>query len=351
MKPSLTRDRYIRAAVLGGYPELVRKVGGDYAAMMARAGIDVAALVDPEMLISWRSFGDLLERSSLELERSSLGLDWAEAVPAPFSNYGPMGLLAKFSATLGEWCTVSRDYCRYHTNGFEVELLSSDDGADIILRFASDEIVPPSRHQMEHTLANVCGMVRSLAVFGDEAFRRVRFRHFEPEDVTAHEQLFRCPLEFGCPHYELVYAREMHDLPIEHESPILTGLFERYFHSRTGRSFAAESSILAAVGVAIPSLIGTQYCSLVHVAELLAMSPKALQRRLAKENTNFAAMLDQVRERVAAQLLSGTDAPIASIAGLLGYASAPPFTHAFKRWTGDSPRDYRKRHRAIGSGN
>jgi len=317
--------------------------------MLARAGIDVAALDDPEMLISWRSVGDLLELSSLELERSSLGLDWAEAVPAPFSNYGPMGLLAKFSATLGEWCTVSRDYCRYHTNGFEVELLSSGDDADIILRFTSDEIVPPSRHQMEHTLANICGMVRSLAIFDDGAIRRVRFRHCKPEDVAAHERIFRCPVEFGCSHYELVYARQMHDLPIEHESATLTGLFERYFHARTGRSLAAESSILAAVAVAIPSLIGTQYCSLVHVAELLEMSPKALQRRLAKENTNFATMLDQVRERVATQLLSRTDAPIANIAGLLGYAGAPPFTSAFKRWTGDSPRDYRKRYRSDGA--
>ena len=43
------------------------------------------------------------------------------------------------------------------------------------------------------------------------------------------------------------------------------------------------------------------------------------------------------------QLLQATDNPIADIANSLGYAGASPFTRAFKRWTGMTPADWRRR--------
>ncbi|MBL8845828.1 MAG: helix-turn-helix transcriptional regulator [Hyphomicrobium zavarzinii] len=72
-------------------------------------------------------------------------------------------------------------------------------------------------------------------------------------------------------------------------------------------------------------------------------SEKKLQRLLSHEGTSFSAILDDVRRAMAVRLLSDTEAPISRIAGLLAYSTPGPFTLAFKRWTGVSPRVFRKR--------
>ena len=78
-----------------------------------------------------------------------------------------------------------------------------------------------------------------------------------------------------------------------------------------------------------------------EAADSLGVSVKKLQRLLALENTSFSDILDEVRHTIAVRLLSESDAPISRVAGLLDYSTVPPFTLAFRRWTGVSPRAFR----------
>ena len=338
-----TRDAYIRAAMLGGFAELVAGSGAAPENMLRRANISPRALTERDMLVSWHAVGELMELAAVELENPSLGLAWALAVPSPFLNFGPLGLLARFSETIGEWCAISRNYWRFHTNAYSVSLLESDSGPEMILRFAVDELVPPSRHQMEHTIGGLCRFMRVLAPIDDSRFICIRFQHLKPKDIALHERTFRCPVEFECEHNELVYHREVDSYPIEFHFEDLPDLIAHYVAARSGLSPGADISTRSTVEAVIPCLIATGFCTLVHVAELLDIGPKTLQRQLAREGTNFAELVDGGRRRIAMQLLEESEAPMASIAGLLGYARTAPFTFAFKRWTGLSPREYRKR--------
>ena len=329
---------YIRASMLGGFAPVVAHDEPAMAEILRQAGIPARALADPDMLVSWSAVGNLMEAAAVRLEQPCLGLDWARLAADPFVNFGPLALLASFHHTLGEWCVASRDYWRYHTSAYRVELLARQDGDEAILRFSADETVPPSRHQIELTMGGVCLMMRDLAEFDDEGFMRVRFQHLEPSDKTCHERLFRCPVEFGAPHNELVFRNALHDLPIRSPADHL----ERYIAARSGAIPGFDGSARAIVEAIVPSLVGTRYCTLASMATLLSMNSKKLQRTLAKQGTHFAALVDTVRERMARQILVETDVPVARIAGLLGYATTPPFTVAFKRWSGTSPREFRK---------
>lgn len=337
-----TRDAYIRAAVLAGFAELVAGRGADAADMVRRAGIPAHALAERDMLISWHALGNLMELAAVELETPSLGLAWALAVPTPFLNFGPLGLLARFSETIGQWCAISRSYWRFHTNAYAVSLMEAESGQDMILRLAVDDMVPPSRHQMEYTLAGVCQLMRMLAPIDDSRFVGVRFQHLKPDELALHGQAFRCPVEFGCCHNELVYRREVDSYPIGFQFAALPEMIARYAAARGGAGADGGGSVRATVEAVIPCLTGTGYCTLGRVAQLLGIGPKTLQRRLAGEGANFAELVDGARRRMAMQLLAESEAPMASIAGLLGYARTAPFTFAFRRWTGQAPRDYRK---------
>jgi AraC-like DNA-binding protein len=81
-----------------------------------------------------------------------------------------------------------------------------------------------------------------------------------------------------------------------------------------------------------------------QVAAALAMSDRTLRHRLAAEGTTFRALLDEVRERLAEELLVRGGLPVSEVALRLGYVEVSSFSQAFRRWKGVGPREYRARH-------
>lgn len=72
------------------------------------------------------------------------------------------------------------------------------------------------------------------------------------------------------------------------------------------------------------------------VARDLGLSERTLRRRLGAQGTSYQALLDEVRESMAGQLL-GAGLPVGVVAERLGYAGATSFIRAHRRWTGTSP--------------
>jgi len=82
-----------------------------------------------------------------------------------------------------------------------------------------------------------------------------------------------------------------------------------------------------------------------YVARLTGMNRQSLQRKLKASGTTFSSELIALKKRRASEDLIQSDQPIAEIATGLGFANPTSFTRAFRLWTGESPRQYRKRHR------
>ena len=133
----------------------------------------------------------------------------------------------------------------------------------------------------------------------------------------------------------------MRDYPTNGHLKLFKGVLDRYIRYRIRQMPVYDQTMTATVAAAIRSTIGTGRCSVDFIAHSLGVSVKKLQRLLALENTSFSDILDEVRHTIAVRLLSESDAPISRVAGLLDYSTVPPFTLAFRRWTGVSPRAFR----------
>jgi AraC-like DNA-binding protein len=83
--------------------------------------------------------------------------------------------------------------------------------------------------------------------------------------------------------------------------------------------------------------------TLQHVARALQLAPRTLQTRLERHGVTYREVLERVRCKVAQRLLSNRAVPLAEVAASLGFADQSSFHHAFKRWTGVAPGDYRRR--------
>ena len=78
------------------------------------------------------------------------------------------------------------------------------------------------------------------------------------------------------------------------------------------------------------------------VARALNVSDRTLRRHLAAEGSSFQEILSAQRFAMAAQLLTSSGSSVQDIAARLGYSDASNFGHAFRQWSGMSPRQYRQ---------
>ncbi len=85
----------------------------------------------------------------------------------------------------------------------------------------------------------------------------------------------------------------------------------------------------------------TRAFSVEQTAQALAMSVRQLQRLLKQENISFRELSEQVLFERAKILLNAVENSVLDIAFELGYSDAGNFSRAFKRWSGESPSQYR----------
>ena len=102
-------------------------------------------------------------------------------------------------------------------------------------------------------------------------------------------------------------------------------------------------TISAAIEKLLSSARDGQVANLELMADMLNLSPRTLRRRLVAEGTSFTEIADTWRFKSSLDLLAQDNSRIHEISERLGYANAPNFERAFKRWTGQTPGTYRDR--------
>ena len=81
--------------------------------------------------------------------------------------------------------------------------------------------------------------------------------------------------------------------------------------------------------------------SLTEMASEMGLTARALRHAMAKNGLTYRAALDEVRFRLSASYLRQTEMSPASIGKRLGFAAPSTFLRSFKRWSGQSPEEFR----------
>lgn len=332
---------FIRASALSGFAEFVASQGRDPIELLTRVGIDPNVLTSPDMLVSFVRKGVLLETAAQELGIPSFGLGWVLGIRPYFPNFGPMLLLAEATATFGEWIERSARYWRFHTNAIVLQVIRAPAPETIAIRIIPTELTPVPRQHMEHIAGKIVRLIRAVVADGDLNPVQVRFRHLRPADTALHEVVFRCPLEFGAGQDEILLMRDILAKPLGGREVPLEVVVEEFLRYRIGMLRRYTPGVSTSTALTIKTVLGVGICSKVFVANALGLSPRKLQRLLAREETTYEEVLDVVRMEMACELLSGATAPISAIAGMLDFSSSAALTLAVRRWTGMTPSSYR----------
>lgn len=174
----------------------------------------------------------------------------------------------------------------------------------------------------------------------DFVLAKVRARYAEPPHVAAYREHLGCESEFGQPVNELRYAASLLDKPLTFRNP-LTAAMVTEVCERLLEDARRETGLASQVYRLLMQVPG-RFDDLETLATRLDTTTRTLRRRLQQEGTSYQEILAEVRCRLAKEYLRSTRMTTEDIAEMLGFSEAANFRHAFKRWTGKSPSDFRR---------
>jgi len=313
-----------------------RAAGLDVDPLLEQAGLTLEVIEDPGLRVKVRDQIRFLNLVAKALPDDLLGFHLAQ-----HSEPREIGLLYYVSASSETMGEVLQRAARYSTIVNEGVSLSYTENDDIGITF---DYVGVSRHLDRHqiefyvtTLVRVCRQLTGQHLVPT----RVRLMHRRPYPSLQWLDFFGVEVEFGAPADEVAFAASVKHIPVISADPYLNRLLVAYCEEALSRRPATLGSFRSTVEKAIVPLLPHGKARAGEIARRLGVSRRTFARRLALEGVSFSDVLESLRSHLAERYLADESLSISQIAWLLGYQEVSAFTHAFKRWTGKTPRDAR----------
>lgn len=161
-----------------------------------------------------------------------------------------------------------------------------------------------------------------------------------PEPDCELPSLKGVPVSFGRKRMSLYWSEETSRLPFQNADPVMHRMLVEHLQTYL-ESYAVAGDLITRVTDLIDADVANSP-TVEAIANKLGMTPRTLQRRLAEHEQTFRSVFERVRRNRSVNLLLSTDLPITEIAQRTGFADLTSFEHAFRRWTGESPRRFRE---------
>ena len=196
------------------------------------------------------------------------------------------------------------------------------------------------RHQIEFwvtAILRVCRGLTGLRLFPS----RLRLTHLRKRVSAEFTEFFGDGVEFGASTDEIAFTKKAGDLPVVSADSHLNSVLVKYCEEALSQKPSHSGSFRSSVENAIVPLLPHGRAQAAEVARRLGVSQTTFARRLASERLTFTSVLESLRFDLAKRYLAEESLSISEVAWLLGYREVSAFSHAFKRWTGHTPRTAR----------
>ena len=315
------------------------QLGLDTEQLAAGAKLQSELLADREARVELDTYAELFDAVALASRDEDFGLHLGEAV----SRVGTGHVLSAVMMNCETVAQALDKLTRYHglvTDGVTPVLERRDGATAVVLAARLNDGL--GRHESEASLSSFALVLRTITA-GRVRPGAVHFAHDRPSRTAEHERIFGCPLVFGAERSELLIGEGdmRRSMPMS-DPPLLVAL-ERFAQERVARMATLKSWSSRIRDSVSRALARGERPSLAASAKALGVSRRSLQSRLDEEQTSFKLILDEVRRDLAVGYLERADMSLSDIAFLLGYSEQSGFNHAFRRWTGSTPRAYRSR--------
>jgi AraC-like DNA-binding protein len=322
----------------------LRELGKDVKVVLSKAGLRLEEVDDPTVRLEMRAQIKLLELAAEELQDDFLGFHLARSFD--LREIGLVYYVMASSEQLADALRNAERYSRIDSDGARLRF-KLDGTAGIAIDYVNVDR-GSDRHQIEFWLVTLMRLCRQLT--DSRITARLKVRHSRAGSVEF-KSFFGTDVEFDADADEIIFPAPIASLPIVGRDTHLNKLLRRYAEEALACQPELRGRNHSRVERIIPQLLPHGRAEVSEVARQLGMSARTLSRKLRDEGVTYAEILDKLRSALAKRYLNDHELPVTQIAWLLGYQEVSSFTHAFKRWTGITPREFRLSDRVPVRGN
>ncbi len=330
----------IRATNLRGYDNLTKLLGGDPNSLLAKYHIPNEQKRDEDSFVIFRNMIALLEDTVIALGCPDFGLRLAEY--QGMGILGPISVIARSSATVGDALENISDYLHLHCSALTTKYTPETNGKVRAMKLeytVEGRGIDYSVQCYELGLANAMQVIKLLCGHDFKPLS-VHFMHAQVGDETSYQTVFGCPVAFNQDWCGFILPESAFTIPLSSEDEQTCKLARHYLDSQP---IPFASSVSDDVRRLIKGLLPTGQCSSENIASHLSMHKRTLQRKLAQENTTYEQLLANERQVIVTKYLKDPNLKLSQISGLLGYSEQATFNRACRVWFGITPRTYRAR--------
>jgi len=305
--------------------------------LIRRSGLTSSHLDDPNSRITVNQQINLLNDIAKVLPDESLGFHIAHEIEV--REMGLLYYVQASSKSLGEALQRVTRYCSIQNEGVR---LSYQRDEDVTLALKYENVRRLSdRHQMECFVTLAVRLSRQLT--GRHLLpNRIELMHSRSAAPGEMKQYFGCEVVFGADADEIHFPSGTAQLPIISADMYLNKLLIKYCDEALSKRLLEAKNWRLCVENLLAQLLPHGQATVSEISRRLGVSERTLMRRLEAEGVTFSRVLDDLRFELAKRYLKEPQLSIARTAWLVGYRDPSAFCHAFKRRSGQSPRQVRQ---------
>ena len=194
---------------------------------------------------------------------------------------------------------------------------------------------PLIRNDIQMELYRITCMIQLIQLAAGSGWRPERVRLFMPNMSLTNS----CPLltlsqiEFSCRQTAIAIPDVALKLPVRLEIPSTRINLSNY---NIDADFIDSLRLILVLGITHGEF------KIESIAQTVGIPTRTLQRQIEAHGTSFNKLLGEVRYKIARENLLKTNQKIQEISTKLGYSDHSHFVRAFRRWSGMTPREFRK---------
>jgi AraC-like DNA-binding protein len=304
--------------------------------LLKQAGLIHHQIEDSQSAIKVHEQIKFLNLVAAALEDDLLGFHLAQT--ADFRQLGLLYYVLASSETLIEALHRAARYSSIVNEGVALRCM---DGKSVRISF---HCVGIGRHLDTHqiecsmtALVRICRQVTGLRLVPN----RVRLVNQRPWNAEL-AKFFGSQVDFGAPTDDITFSSNIRQSPVVSADPYLNRLLISYCDEAISDRPKASASFRSRVENAVVPLLPHGKPRAPEIARKLGVSERTFARRLSQEGLTYSELLESLRSDLANRHLADRTLAISQIAWLLGFHGPSSFSHACRRWTGQSPLQYRR---------
>ncbi len=321
-------------AFVQGIVQAYQQRGMNPSNALAQAQIASELLQNPAARVTAAQFEALSSTAMQELDDEALGW-FSRRLP-----WGSYGMLARASISAPHLGVALQRWCRHHgLIADDITLTLGTTGNTTTLAITEQRDLGGWR---EFCLVSVLRNFHGLACWLIDSripLTSAQFPFAAPPHQAAYSVLFKATTLFNQGQAAISFDASYLSLPLRRDESALRQMLKHAL-PLTVLQYRRDRLLVQRVRQTLASQPAETH-NANDLAALLAMSARTLHRQLREEGASLQMLKDEVRRKLAQDLLLRTQRPVKQVAQAAGFQNEKSFMRAFRGWTGQSPAEFR----------